>query len=272
MERLGLGPDVVAGAQSAALSYGRMTGWGQQGPLAQAAGHDINYISVTGALGRDRHQRQTGAAAQSGRRFRRRSALSGGRRASRRYWKRQSLARDRAVDAAMCDGAASADVDVLRQLAAAGPVDRRAREQFPRRVARISTAFMNADVAGSFRSARSSRNSTRCCAGTRVFPTPTFDAQMDRKAWPALQAKTGGCIQDQDPRRVVRAIMEGHRRLLRADPDHGRGPRSSAQMRPRRDFRQPATGVIQAPRRRRGFSRHAPQPSANAENGRYRLS
>jgi crotonobetainyl-CoA:carnitine CoA-transferase CaiB-like acyl-CoA transferase len=49
MERLGLGPDVVQ-ARNPRLVYGRMTGWGQQGPLAQAAGHDINYISVTGAL------------------------------------------------------------------------------------------------------------------------------------------------------------------------------------------------------------------------------
>src|SRR3954463_2546463 len=49
MERLGLGPDVVL-ARNPKLVYGRMTGWGQEGPLANAAGHDINYISVTGAL------------------------------------------------------------------------------------------------------------------------------------------------------------------------------------------------------------------------------
>src|ERR1700760_4119210 len=49
MERLGLGPDVVLGRKPR-LVFGRMTGWGQQGPLAQASGHDINYISVTGAL------------------------------------------------------------------------------------------------------------------------------------------------------------------------------------------------------------------------------
>ncbi|WP_319942193.1 CaiB/BaiF CoA transferase family protein [Rhodopseudomonas infernalis] len=49
MERLGLGPDVVLG-RNPKLVYGRMTGWGQTGPLAQAAGHDINYISITGAL------------------------------------------------------------------------------------------------------------------------------------------------------------------------------------------------------------------------------
>jgi alpha-methylacyl-CoA racemase len=49
MERLGLGPDVVL-RRNPKLVYGRMTGWGQEGPLAQAAGHDINYIAITGAL------------------------------------------------------------------------------------------------------------------------------------------------------------------------------------------------------------------------------
>ncbi|MEN6543072.1 CaiB/BaiF CoA-transferase family protein [Parvibaculum sp.] len=49
MERLGLGPDVCL-KRNPKLVYGRMTGWGQTGPMALAAGHDINYISLTGAL------------------------------------------------------------------------------------------------------------------------------------------------------------------------------------------------------------------------------
>lgn len=49
MERLGLGPDVCL-ARNPKLVYGRMTGWGQDGPLAQAAGHDMNYIALSGAL------------------------------------------------------------------------------------------------------------------------------------------------------------------------------------------------------------------------------
>ena len=49
MERLGLGPDAVR-ARNPALVYGRMTGWGQDGPQAPRAGHDINYISLAGAL------------------------------------------------------------------------------------------------------------------------------------------------------------------------------------------------------------------------------
>ncbi|HEX3673370.1 MAG TPA: CaiB/BaiF CoA-transferase family protein [Rhizomicrobium sp.] len=49
MERLGIGPDVCL-ARNPRLVYGRMTGWGQTGTLASAAGHDINYIALTGAL------------------------------------------------------------------------------------------------------------------------------------------------------------------------------------------------------------------------------
>jgi alpha-methylacyl-CoA racemase len=48
-ERLGLGPDACLAANPR-LVYGRMTGWGQEGPLAQAPGHDVNYIALTGVL------------------------------------------------------------------------------------------------------------------------------------------------------------------------------------------------------------------------------
>jgi alpha-methylacyl-CoA racemase len=49
LERLGLGPEVLL-ARNPALVVARMTGWGQDGPLARAAGHDVNYVGVTGAL------------------------------------------------------------------------------------------------------------------------------------------------------------------------------------------------------------------------------
>jgi alpha-methylacyl-CoA racemase len=49
MERLGFGPDAAL-ARQPRLVYGRVTGWGQTGPLAQAAGHDINYVALTGVL------------------------------------------------------------------------------------------------------------------------------------------------------------------------------------------------------------------------------
>jgi len=49
MERLGLGPEVAL-ERNPRLAYGRMTGWGQEGPLAQAVGHDLNYIALSGLL------------------------------------------------------------------------------------------------------------------------------------------------------------------------------------------------------------------------------
>jgi alpha-methylacyl-CoA racemase len=49
MERLGLGPEVLL-RDNERLVYGRLTGWGQEGPLAQTAGHDLNYIAAAGAL------------------------------------------------------------------------------------------------------------------------------------------------------------------------------------------------------------------------------
>jgi alpha-methylacyl-CoA racemase len=58
MERLGLGPADCA-ARNPRLVYGRMTGWGQHGPLAQAAGHDLNYVALTGLLSLSGRKGQT---------------------------------------------------------------------------------------------------------------------------------------------------------------------------------------------------------------------
>ena len=57
MERLGFGPEAVD-ARNPKLVYGRVTGWGQTGPLAQAAGHDINYVALTGVLSTSARQGQ----------------------------------------------------------------------------------------------------------------------------------------------------------------------------------------------------------------------
>ena len=131
MERLGLGPDVVL-ARNPNLVYGRMTGWGQEGPLAQAAGHDINYISVTGALaaigteGASRCRRSIWSAISAAARSISWSACSP------RCWRPQKSGKGQVVDAAMCDGAASL-MSMFFDMTAAGPLDRGAREQLPRR-------------------------------------------------------------------------------------------------------------------------------------------
>ena len=205
MERLGLGPEVVL-ARNPRLVYGRMTGWGQHGPLAQAAGHDINYISVTGALaaigGEDRPVPPLNLVGDFG----------GG-----------ALYLVVGVLAALLEASeirqgtggrcgdvrrrGVADVDVLRH-DGGGPLDRGSARAISSTAARISTASMNAAAAASSRSARSSRNSTRCCASTPGFRMPTSTQQMDRKAWPALRQKLTEIFRTKT-RDEWCAIMEG---------------------------------------------------------------
>ena len=107
MERLGLGPDVCL-ARNPQLVYGRMTGWGQEGPYAQAAGHDINYIALAGALGATSAgpARRPIAAAQPGRRLRRRRHAARLRRGVRACSRPSAPGEGQVVDAAMVDGAA----------------------------------------------------------------------------------------------------------------------------------------------------------------------
>ena len=186
MERLGLGPDVVQ-ARNPRLVYGRMTGWGQEGPLAQAAGHDINYISVTGALAAIGTKDKAGAAAQSGRRFRRRRALSRGRRARRTAGSvkirqgtggRRRDVRRRGL----------ADVDVLRH-DGRGPVDRSSARAISSTAARISTASMNAPAAGFISIGSIEPQFYALLRQHAGLSGADFDAQMDRKAWPAFKQK-----------------------------------------------------------------------------------
>jgi alpha-methylacyl-CoA racemase len=106
MERLGLGPDVVL-KRNPRLVFGRMTGWGQEGPLAQAAGHDINYIAITGAL--DSFRAPDGALVSplnlvgdygGGAMFLVVGVLAG-------IIEARSSGKGQVVDAAMCDGVSS---------------------------------------------------------------------------------------------------------------------------------------------------------------------
>jgi alpha-methylacyl-CoA racemase len=118
MERLGLGPDVCLG-RNPGLVYGRLTGWGQDGPLASAAGHDIDYIALSGALhliGRPEERpvppvNIVGDFAGGG------LLLAFGVLAA--LHERTSSGRGQVVDAAMVDGAALFTT-IIRGLAAAG--------------------------------------------------------------------------------------------------------------------------------------------------------
>ena len=179
MERLGLGPDECL-ARNPKLVFGRMTGWGQDGPYAQAAGHDINYIALAGALGPHRPRgRGAGAAAQPGRRLRRRRHVPRLRRGVRA-----------ARSAEVGQGPGRRRRDGRRR---GGPDDDVPRLPGHRHVGRdergtnlLDTGAHFYDVyeaptASTSRSARSSRSSTpSCCASPGSTDDPEFAQQMDR--------------------------------------------------------------------------------------------
>jgi alpha-methylacyl-CoA racemase len=124
-ERLGLGPETCA-ARNPGLVYGRMTGYGQTGPLAQAAGHDINYLALIGALhaigpaqGKPVPPLNLVADYGGGALY-----LAFGLMAA--LFERQRSGRGQVVDAAMVDGASSL-MSIFHGLQAAGQWDDRAR-------------------------------------------------------------------------------------------------------------------------------------------------
>ena len=121
MERMGLGPDVCL-EKNPGLVFGRMTGWGQEGPWSQMAGHDLNYVSLTGALGMmgKKGQEPTPplnlvADYGGGTMFLVFGVLSA-------LWERSRSGKGQVVDTAMIDGVA-AMTGIFRNLMAAGRWD-----------------------------------------------------------------------------------------------------------------------------------------------------
>ena len=204
MERLGLGPDIVL-AMNPRLVYGRMTGWGQDGPLAQAAGHDINYISVTGAL----------AAIGTNERPVPPLNLVGDFGGGALYLVVGVLAalleakksgKGQVVDAAMCDGAASL-MSMFFDLTAAGRWIEGRENNLLDGGAHFYGVYQCG--CGNFISIGSIEPQfyqlLRQLAG---LPEPAFDAQMEREAWPALRQKLADVFRTRT-RDEWCAIMEG---------------------------------------------------------------
>ena len=204
MERLGLGPDVVQ-ARNPRLVYGRMTGWGQEGPLANAAGHDINYISLTGAL----------AAIGPGEKPVPPLNLVGDFGGGALYLVVGVLAalleakksgKGQVVDTAMCDGAASL-MSMFFDLTAIGRWTEGRDSNFLDGGAHFYGVYECA--CGNFISIGSIEPQfyalLRNLAGLNE---PDFDAQMERKAWPGLKQKLVDVFKTQDARAVVQ-VMEG---------------------------------------------------------------
>src|SRR5437588_4858189 len=185
MERLGLSPEVVQ-ARNPRLVYGRMTGWGQEGPLAQAAGHDINYISVTGALA------AIGPAEKPVPPLNLVGDFGGGALyvvvgVLAALLEASKSGKGQVVDAAMCDGAASL-MSMFFDMAAAGRWREARESNFLDGGAHFYGIYECS--CGNFISIGSIEPQfyalLREHAGLSVAD---FDAQMDRKAWPALKEK-----------------------------------------------------------------------------------
>jgi alpha-methylacyl-CoA racemase len=185
MERLGLGPDVVL-AKNPKLVYGRMTGWGQEGPLAQAAGHDINYISVTGALA------AIGTAEKPVPPLNLVGDFGGGALylvvgVLAALLEASKSGKGQVVDAAMCDGAASL-MSMFFDLAAAGRWVEGREQNFLDGGAHFYGIYECS--CGHFISIGSIEPQFYALLRQHAGLTDVdFDAQMDRKAWPALREK-----------------------------------------------------------------------------------
>jgi alpha-methylacyl-CoA racemase len=185
MERLGLGPDVVL-ARNPKLVYGRMTGWGQEGPLAQAAGHDINYISLTGALAaigtKDRPVPPLNLVGDFGG-----GALYLVVGVLAALLEASKSGKGQVVDAAMCDGAASL-MSMFFDMAAMGRWSEGREKNFLDGGAHFYGIYECA--CGHFISIGSIEPQFYALLRERAgLSDPAFDAQMDRNAWPALKEK-----------------------------------------------------------------------------------
>ncbi|HVX75503.1 MAG TPA: CaiB/BaiF CoA-transferase family protein [Bradyrhizobium sp.] len=204
MERLGLGPDAVL-ARNPRLVYGRMTGWGQQGPLAHAAGHDINYISITGALaaigGKERPVPPLNLVGDFGG-----GALYLVVGVLAALLEAKKSGKGQVVDAAMCDGAASL-MSMFFDLTAAGRWTEERESNLLDGGAHFYGVYECA--CGRFISIGSIEPQFYALLREHAgLSDPAFDAQMDRKAWPALKQSLAAIFKSKT-RDEWCAIMEG---------------------------------------------------------------
>jgi alpha-methylacyl-CoA racemase len=204
MERLGFGPEVVR-ARNPRLVYGRMTGWGQQGPLAQAAGHDINYISVTGALA------AIGPSEKPVPPLNLVGDFGGGALylvvgVLAALLEAKQSGKGQVVDAAMCDGAASL-MSMFFDMTAAGRWTEQRAANFLDGGAHFYGVYECA--CGRFISIGSIEPQFYALLRQHAGLTDDdFDHQMDRKAWPALKQKLAGIFRTKT-RDEWCGIMEG---------------------------------------------------------------
>jgi alpha-methylacyl-CoA racemase len=186
MERLGLGPDECLRCNPR-LVYGRVTGWGQEGPLARAAGHDINYISLIGALHAIGHRGQPPTPPLN---------LLGDFAGGALYLafgivcgilEAQRSGRGQVIDAAMVDGAASL-MTAFHGMVAAGLATHQRGTNHLDTGAHFYNVYECADGRWISVAAIEGKFYAELLRRLDIDPT-TLPPQMDREYWPAAQAR-----------------------------------------------------------------------------------
>ncbi|WP_238123304.1 MULTISPECIES: CaiB/BaiF CoA transferase family protein [unclassified Xanthobacter] len=185
MERLGLGPQIAL-ADNPRLIYGRMTGWGQEGPLAASAGHDIDYIAITGALdairgaeGRPTQPLNLVGDYGGGTMFLLMGVLAG-------LVHARDTGRGQVVDAAMCDGVVSL-LSLFHAQAALGKWGEPGTNSLDGGAPFYGT-YRCAD--GKFIAVGALEPQFYAELRRRAgLEEPLFDQQWDRGRWPAMHAR-----------------------------------------------------------------------------------
>ncbi len=265
MERLGLGPEVAL-KRNPKLVYGRMTGWGQTGPLAQAAGHDINYIALTGALHAMGRKGQPPAPPLN---------LVGDFGGGALYLvvgvcaallEAQRSGQGQVIDCAMTDGAASLSA-MFYGMRHSGMWGDERDSNLLDGGAHFYDSYETKDGAFVAIGSIEPQFYALLLEKTGLKDDPAFQAQMDRRAWPDLSAKLAAVIKTKT-RAEWSALMEGTDVCFAPILGLGEAP-AHAHNKARETFVEVA-GVIQpnvAPRFSRTPSKvQGPAPAIGAHN------
>ena len=191
MERLGLGPEPAL-QLNPRLVFGRMTGWGQAGPLAQAAGHDINYISLTGALSAMGSEGQPPAPPLNlvgdyggGALYLVVGLLAG-------ILQARTSGHGQVVDAAMCDGAASLLTHFFG-LYEQGQWTRQREDNLLDGGAPFYRTYACAD--GKFLAVGPIEPQFFAILRERLrLDEPLFDRQLEQREWPAMRSRLASLL------------------------------------------------------------------------------
>ena len=205
MERLGFGPEAVA-ARVPRLVYGRVTGWGQDGPLAQAAGHDINYVALTGVLHTSARMGQAPVIAPTmvgdmagGARFLLFGMLCA-------LMEARQSGRGQAVDAAMVDGVTAMSA-LIHQLRFNGTWVDHADANFFSNSSPFYEAFECSDGRFVTFGAIEPQFYATLLEKLGLTDVPA-QGQYDATQWPALKARVAALVKSQ-PQAHWQALMEG---------------------------------------------------------------